>query len=386
MEKLTIVNLIQKKNVNHKTSFYLSFRLSLCLSFCLSICLSVHLQYLSVCLPYAFLPVCPPVRLSFCLTANLSVCPPICLSVCLSVRLSVCLSAYLSVFPPASLSVRLPVCLSACLFVYSPPCLSVCLFTCQSICCLSVYLPAASLSAACLSVCPPFCLSICPCVSIYLSVCLSVGLFGCPSVCLYVCSPACLSVICLFVCPLSCQSIIMSSCLSACLPASLSTTCLPACISAPIVYLSACLPAIIDDCRINNRAHLLILQRRSPIAEYHIWKNCGSVALKLRTWSCGLRKKDAQNCGIKFADQHFFKKLRKCDCENVSSKLRYCDCGPKKKLIMPTSGYCVVQEYWGRPLEPVATSILISFMNYTSVQAESTQFQDGAPYRDDRIE
>ncbi len=67
-------------------------------------------------------------------------------------------------------------------------------------------------------------------------------------------------------------------------------------------------------------------------------ENCGNEALKLRTWSCGHQKKLLlRNCGAAVAEQHFFKKLRNCDCGSASFKLRNCDCGLKKKLRVPTS-------------------------------------------------
>jgi hypothetical protein len=43
--------------------------------------------------------------------------------------------------------------------------------------------------------------------------------------------------------------------------------------------------------------------------------------------SCGLQKKKLglQNCGVAVAGQHFFQKLRNCDCGSVSFKLRDCN-------------------------------------------------------------
>ncbi len=68
-------------------------------------------------------------------------------------------------------------------------------------------------------------------------------------------------------------------------------------------------------------------------------KNCGSEALKLQTWKLQTSKKKMRlrNCKVAVAEQHFFKKLRNCDCGSASFKLRICDCGLKKKLRTPTS-------------------------------------------------
>ncbi len=97
----------------------------------------------------------------------MSVCPPI----CLSFWLSACLSAYLSV--------RLSVCLSACLSAYLSVCLPACLSVRLPVCplaCLSVRLPVVSVR---LSICPPVNLY-------YLLVCL----FACLPACLFVCRSA----------------------------------------------------------------------------------------------------------------------------------------------------------------------------------------------------
>ncbi len=46
---------------------------------------------------------------------------------------------------------------------------------------------------------------------------------------------------------------------------------------------------------------------------------------------------------VEVAEQHFFRKLRNCDCGSASFKLRNCDCGLKKKLRVPTSAnHCVI--------------------------------------------
>ncbi len=221
----------------------------------------------------------------FNLSVCLSVCLPICLSDWLSVRLSVwmsalsiCLSACLSVCPSAYLSVGLPVCLSTCLSVWLHVCLpaylsfrlSVCLPLCRLPVCRSACLPL------CLSTCPPLCLSTCP------STCLSVYVCSpaCLLVCVLVCQPAC-RFACLSFCLPACLSICLPVCLSACLPPTcplpscLLHACLPACLFA---CLSACLHELIDDCRIKNHAHILILQ--------------------------------IHDCGIAVADQHSLKRFR----------------------------------------------------------------------------
>ncbi len=70
------------------------------------------------------------------------------------------------------------------------------------------------------------------------------------------------------------------------------------------------------------------------------------IYLKLRTWSCVHQKKlRLRSCGLVVAEQHFFKKLRNCDCGSAFFKLRNCDCGLKKKLRVPTS-------VWGTPSLP----------------------------------
>jgi hypothetical protein len=61
---------------------------------------------------------------------------------------------------------------------------------------------------------------------------------------------------------------------------------------------------------------------------------------ELKLSSYGLEVADVRkncDCGIAVAEQHFFKKLRNCDCGSASFKLRNCDCGLKKKLHLPTS-------------------------------------------------
>jgi hypothetical protein len=89
------------------------------------------------------------------------------------------------------------------------------------------------------------------------------------------------------VCPPACLSVRLPVCLSVCLPVCLSA-CLP--IGLP-ACLSACLREIINDCLINKRAHLLILQ--------------------------------IYDSGIAVADQY------------SSFKLRNGDCGPKKSCASP---------------------------------------------------
>jgi hypothetical protein len=73
-----------------------------------------------------------------------------------------------------------------------------------------------------------------------------------------------------FACLPACRFVCLSVCPPACLP-KLTSTRLPAC---PLpACLSAFLCEIIDDFQINNRAHLLILQKH----------DCGVAELQLRT-------------------------------------------------------------------------------------------------------
>jgi hypothetical protein len=73
------------------------------------------------------------------------------------------------------------------------------------------------------------------------------------------------------------------------------------------------------------------------------WIPQPKICRKLRTWSCGHKKKlRLRNCGVAVAEQHFFKKLWNCDYRSASFKLRNCNCGLKKKLLMPTSAFLSV--------------------------------------------
>ncbi len=59
------------------------------------------------------------------------------------------------------------------------------------------------------------------------------------------------------------------------------------------------------------------------IADYHIWKNCRSVTLKLQTLSCGLLRNIVfAELQIAVADKHFIKKLQNYDCKSVEFGLR----------------------------------------------------------------
>jgi hypothetical protein len=138
---------------------------------------------------------------------------------------------------------------------------------------MSVRRPACGLSA-----CLPTCLLVC--LPVFLSACLPVDL----SACLSVRMPACLPVLYL-------PAYLFSTCLPTCpLPACLHA-CLPVC-------LPTCLLEIIDYCRINNRAHLLILRIH----------DCGIAELQLRTnillKSCGIAivEELPLSCGIALAD------------------------------------------------------------------------------------
>jgi hypothetical protein len=57
---------------------------------------------------------------------------------------------------------------------------------------------------------------------------------------------------------------------------------------------------------------------------------------KLREWSSQVADW-RKNRDWSIVEQHFFKKLRNCDCRSAFFKLRNCECGLKKKLRLPTS-------------------------------------------------
>jgi hypothetical protein len=72
---------------------------------------------------------------------------------------------------------------------------------------------------------------------------------------------------------------------------------------------------------------------------------------EMKLSSCGFEVADIRkncDCGIAVAEQHFFKKLRNCDCGSASFKLRNCDCGLQKKLRVPTSANCQYKSHLGR--------------------------------------
>ncbi len=65
-------------------------------------------------------------------------------------------------------------------------------------------------------------------------------------------------------------------------------------------------------------------------------ENCGSKALKLWTWSCGLRKKlRLRNCGVAVAEQHFFKSCGIAIAEVLSSNCGSAVADSKKSCACP---------------------------------------------------
>ncbi len=73
------------------------------------------------------------------------------------------------------------------------------------------------------------------------------------------------------------------------------------------------------------------------------------ITAEVKLSTCGLEVADfTKNCDCVVAveEQHFFKKLRNCNCGSSSFKLRNCDCGLERKLLVPTSvGYIVPLRY-----------------------------------------
>ncbi len=94
------------------------------------------------------------------------------------------------------------------------------------------------------------------------------------------------------------------------------------------------------------------------------------ICLKLRKWSSKVadlklrtsEKIAMRSCGLAVAEQHFFIKLRNCDCGSAFFKLRNCDCGLKKKLRVPTSGIYRA--------EMSGMMNMINFLEFNDVQEE----------------
>ncbi len=82
---------------------------------------------------------------------------------------------------------------------------------------------------------------------------------------------------------------------------------------------------------LKSKKHLVVKNIISSYFRPKYAENCGSEALKLRTWSFGFQKKlQLRNCGVAVAEQHCFKKLRNCNCGSASFKLQNYDCRLKK--------------------------------------------------------
>jgi hypothetical protein len=129
----------------------------------------------------------------------------------------------------------------------------------------------------------------------------------------------------------------LPACQFVCLPVYLSSTCLlPVCYLP--AWLHACLPGclfaclsarlhkIIDDCRINNCAHLLLLQIHDcgiAVADQHSLKSCEIAIAEVLSSSCGIAIVD-------------LKKM----CRPTSDASLECLAGP---LINPT--YLLFKEY-----------------------------------------
>ncbi len=92
-------------------------------------------------------------------------------------------------------------------------------------------------------------------------------------------------------------------------------------------------------------------------------KNMQKIA-EMKLSSYGLEVADIGknwDCGIAVAEQHFFKKLRNCDCGSASFQLPNCDCEFKRSYACTSGnyggGYLYFENLRNRPLRTVEVQL-----------------------------